>query len=357
MFCHKCGQQAVEGATFCQRCGVSLLPTGQLAEAVSPLPPPPKDFAVNLKPLPAAGSRAPSDIGGDALTAVSLRTNFGHYMAWWLFWVGLGGLLTPVVAPNADGAMPPGYFWEVKIQQLMWGLMAGAVCGILFTAFQNTVNKQRRKVVSWAIAMAVLIAVKLTVFAISPWIQSREVEQVAKVEAANMKQKIDSAQAQVTPEKSATALLIERSKKESAESLAASRTEGDKSVAAAGQFFGAYWLNTRIRVDYCAALGTNIKSFVSAYEQKHMPLFLAAERIQAQEFKERGISNGFDMLYKVSSPGLKQFVAQDMKDTASTLKVTESELCQAMEQNSVEWADALDLRKSAPQMAQVLLKQ
>jgi hypothetical protein len=56
------------------------------------------------------------------------------------------------------------------------------------------------------------------------------------------------------------------------------------------------------------------------------------------------------------SPSLEKYLVQDMKDIAATLKVSEREVCDSLEQNPTEWAAELDYRKRAPEVAQLLLR-
>ncbi len=190
----------------------------------------------------------------------------------------------------------------------------------------------------------------------SQWFQSRSMQETSERGAANTEQEIKAAQSQATTEKSTTEVLVEKSYKNAITTLNTSNTEKQKLTAASNFFFGAYFLNTRTRADYCASLGTPIKSFVNAYEQKHHQLFISAERIQILDFKEHGIPYDLDKFYKFVSPSTEKMIAQDMKDAASTLKISEREVCQSMEQNSIEWVNEMDYRKRAPEIAQVLLQ-
>jgi DNA-directed RNA polymerase specialized sigma subunit len=54
-------------------------------------------------------------------------------------------------------------------------------------------------------------------------------------------------------------------------------------------------------------------------------------------------------------PSLQKYLAQDMKDIASMMKISESEVCQSLEQNAAMWADNMDYRKRVPDGAQLLL--
>ncbi len=50
-------------------------------------------------------------------------------------------------------------------------------------------------------------------------------------------------------------------------------------------------------------------------------------------------------------------IAQDMKDIASALNLSEGEVCQSFEVNASEWANEIDLAQRFPEVAQLLLRQ
>jgi hypothetical protein len=93
--------------------------------------------------------RQSSKTGGTKMTK-----NFGFYMLYWLAFGAVGGLLTPVVY-GADE-----HFWPIKAQQVAWGLLFGAICGMLFTILQNTWNKGRSKMKSRVGAVGIWMGAK-----------------------------------------------------------------------------------------------------------------------------------------------------------------------------------------------------
>ena len=100
----------------------------------------------------------------NAITASpSLFFRFVTYLWRWLLFGALGGLVTPVIGPLANGAMPDGYFWHLKLEQLGFGLFFGLVCAVVFTLLQNTLNKGRRRGVSWAILIFTWLATKMCI--------------------------------------------------------------------------------------------------------------------------------------------------------------------------------------------------
>ena len=167
---------------------------------------------------------------------------------------------------------------------------------------------------------------------------------------------IKNAQAQATQEKSATEVLSDNLKKQLSATLEAANTEKQKIVVASNTFFGAYFLNTRTRPAYCRALGTPTPAFANAYAIYHRDLFSTAEEIQIQDFKENNHAYNIDKLYALIAPALEKVIAQDMKDAAAALKISEGEVCRSMEQDANLWVTELDYKKQLPEVAQLLLK-
>jgi hypothetical protein len=93
------------------------------------------------------------------ISAPGLWLDFRYYVLWWMFWTTLFSLLQPVVEEGPN-------LWTVRALQFGVGLAYGAVLGAAFTVAQNSVNKARRKPVSWALALAVAILGKLASIAV-----------------------------------------------------------------------------------------------------------------------------------------------------------------------------------------------
>jgi hypothetical protein len=88
----------------------------------------------------------------------------------------------------------------------------------------------------------------------------------------------------------------------------------------------------------------------------HRELFFSAEAMQVIDFKDHGKHYDIDKLYQALVPALQKFTAQDMRDAAASLNMTEKNLCRSFEQNSADWVKAMDYRKIAPEIAQLLLR-
>jgi hypothetical protein len=102
-----------------------------------------------------------------ATASPNLFFRFVTYLWRWLLFGAIAGVATPVISPFAGGTMPDGYFSHVKLQQLGFGLFFGLVCAIVFTLLQNTLNKSRKRGVSWAILICTWLAIKLAFYGAS----------------------------------------------------------------------------------------------------------------------------------------------------------------------------------------------
>lgn len=87
-----------------------------------------------------------------ATAPASLWRDFRYYLLWWVVWVGIFSALQPV--------FEPGDFWIQKAWQVIPGLFYGMALGCVFTLAQNTMNKKRRKALSWVLAIATAIVGK-----------------------------------------------------------------------------------------------------------------------------------------------------------------------------------------------------
>lgn len=101
-------------------------------------------------------TEATNDRGAQANSIGDLFRNFYYYLAWWCFWIGLGTFLQPVVDPEWQKQ-----FWTAKAIQFATGLSGGALAALLFTMLQNLLNWRRRRPISWVLAIAILILIKV----------------------------------------------------------------------------------------------------------------------------------------------------------------------------------------------------
>ena len=208
----------------------------------------------------------------------------------------------------------------------------------------------------FAFALALAVAFVLVKELKTSWFASSSMQEAGAVASADADKAIRTAQTQATPDKTATEVLLEKSREDMAAALNESATDKKKLISASNFFFGAYFMNTRSRPEYCASFGVNIGSFAAAYKAKHKDLFMAAEKLQIDDFREHGYTYDFEQFYRMMSPSLEKYLAQDMKDTSATLKASKREICESFEQNAAEWVNELDYRKRAPEIAQLLLQ-
>lgn len=75
-------------------------------------------------------------------------------MVRWLLFGGIVGLFQPI-ENELD------HFWLQKLYQGLFGLFFGAVCALVFTLAENTLNVLRVKWKSWFIVVATWLTVKL----------------------------------------------------------------------------------------------------------------------------------------------------------------------------------------------------
>ena len=76
------------------------------------------------------------------------------YLARWLLFGGIVGMFQPIEDDLEN-------FGLQKLYQALFGLFFGAVCAVVFTLAENTLNAQRAKWKSWLIVISTWLAVKL----------------------------------------------------------------------------------------------------------------------------------------------------------------------------------------------------
>jgi len=216
-------------------------------------------------------------------------------------------------------------------------------------------NKKKSLIGSVVAVIAFIVAFIVVKEFKSIWYESQSFKEASVSVTSEVEKEIQSAKSQATPEKSTTEILIEESQKKINSTLDNSATKKKKLVAASNMFFGAYFLNTRTRPEYCSKLGVNISEFVNEYKKVHHSLFVSAEKLQIMDFKENGRTYNIDKFYSLLSPAGRKVIAQVMKDTAAYLKTNEIGACQSFAQHPAEWAKEADLSKRAPELTQLLL--
>jgi hypothetical protein len=156
---------------------------------------------------------------------------------------------------------------------------------------------------------------------------------------ADVKVQIDALKAEATrqhPGMAQSDAMKEVAVRQARESL----SKGDatsRSRTAAGIFFGAYFMNTRARPEYCRQRGVDLRPFVAAYEEVHRAELARARAI----FAEAGMNP------ETMAPALQgQFVGmveQDMKDFASGAQVPLENTCALFNENAKLISQAIEL--------------
>jgi hypothetical protein len=77
----------------------------------------------------------------------------GYTVRWVLF-----GCLTGLFQPIVDDL---DHYWLQRLYQVLFGLIFGAICAVVFTLAENTLNTPRVNWKSWAIMIATWFSVKL----------------------------------------------------------------------------------------------------------------------------------------------------------------------------------------------------
>lgn len=90
-----------------------------------------------------------------------MKKDLTHYLARWLTFGGIAGYFTPIVSPIPNRIIQDSFFWGEKLHHILLGLLIGAVCGIVFTFFQNRYNTPRNRKITWSIVFALWMGFNL----------------------------------------------------------------------------------------------------------------------------------------------------------------------------------------------------
>jgi hypothetical protein len=131
--------------------------------------------------------------------------------------------------------------------------------------------------------------------------------------------------------------------------VAASKSERERNVKAAATFFGFYHINTRSRVEHCAALGVDIKGFARQVERLHRREYARAVAIAT----EAGMTE--ERLWGMVRSTLATMVRADMDTVARRLRTDPQGACRAVAERADEFADKLDFAALQPQVRRILL--
>jgi len=131
--------------------------------------------------------------------------------------------------------------------------------------------------------------------------------------------------------------------------VAASKSDRERNVKAAATFFGFYHINTRSRVEHCAALGVDIKGFARQVERLHRREYARAVAIAT----EAGMTE--ERLWSTVRSTLATMVRADMDTVARRLRTDPQGACLAVAERADEFADKLDFAALQPQVRRILM--
>lgn len=112
----------------------------------------------------------------------------------------------------------------------------------------------------------------------------------------------------------------------------------ERSHTAADMFWGFYWLNTKVRPEYCAERGVDLAGFVQAFDRIHGKELARAKEI----YEARGIDAEKSVM-PILLPELRKFVVQDMKDVAEGAKAPKDQACDLVAANAEAVAQFIQL--------------
>lgn len=119
--------------------------------------------------------------------------------------------------------------------------------------------------------------------------------------------------------------------------LSAESNPEQKNLRAAQMFYGYYFLNTKIRVEYCNSRGADISPFVNRFQANNR-----AEAARAQAIFAKANTQPEDMLAMIR-PALAKAVEQDMKDVSAGAGVPVDKACALFNEHAVTLADYIKL--------------
>jgi hypothetical protein len=205
-----------------------------------------------------------------------------------------------------------------------------------------------KKVVLVGVAL-VLLAVSFLYVKHRVTARKQEVAEARKAKAAEAAlQNIDQtlARAGLSREKpeDRTSAVEQREATESMARKLAAQSGPQRAGTAADNFWGFYLVNTRARLDYCAAKGVDIGPFVRAFADYHAAEVAIATDIYRASPERPPVEKLYDMI----KPDLEATVAQDQADMATNLNVTRKEACEFLNKNTYAMLAEVNLKKMQP---------
>lgn len=239
-------------------------------------------------------------------------------------------------------------FWAEKLGQIVIGAIGGGVGFILFNLGANILkvsDSTNKKITRYGVVICAIAAVQILGAISQPDTTTQTVEKMD----ATMTQAI--AEAKPLDGKSATEVMAENMKRKANDSLASLPDGRKKLDAVANQFLGFYLVNARTRPEYCSNLGVAIPTFVSEFDKINQRELISARKIQALSPEPDE-----EKFYQLTKSSMLKTIAFAMKDQASQLKMTEKELCQAIESNAIDVAGSFRFSGLMPSQSKVLIE-
>ena len=174
----------------------------------------------------------------------------------------------------------------------------------------------------------------------------REHQSVAKVEQSLNQLQSDATQKH--PDVPVSVAVQQEATEQASKKIAAETNDQKRANTAADMFWGFYFVNVRERPEFCGEQGTNIQSFVKAFERIHAKEYSKAKSIYAQSSADE------NKVYSLLKPQLRKMILQDMNDIASTNKVTLKQACELIAENSDALVKEMHLSKVQPAVYQAL---
>jgi len=153
----------------------------------------------------------------------------------------------------------------------------------------------------------------------------------------------------------ATSSLPDDAKKDASGKLVASTpaspsAESTKQAStAADQFWRYFWVNTRMRFDYCKEQGVDISAFTQAFENLHRDDVKRASAISAREGADK------EKIYSLLKSEHRKVIEDDMLGIARANNTDLREVCRSLAEHGLEAADAMQLAKVNPAIHQALV--
>ncbi len=264
---------------------------------------------------------------------------YPYYGTWWMVWAVVLNGLQPVDTSRVD-------FWMGKSLQVLWGALIGLISGLIFTLAQNAMNRERGKAKAWVFAIVIWIGVGFGSVTLFKAVQSSLITRAANENIDKMRADAINRHPNMTVSEAVKQDAIQQADVELA-SQAGDKTK--QSSTAASMFLGFLLLNTRSRVEYCAARGVDISGFKIAMESLHRNEITRAKAIYAGEKITQ------DQLFDVLKPQLQKQVEMDMQDVAKSLHTDAHGACKAISDHAQDMANAMELSKVNPAVEKALM--